>query len=151
MGLGSAGFTAALAIPRLEHNGQSPAGGPIAVTGASGGVGSIAVDMLAARGYRVVAVSGKAAAAGFLEELGAAQVLARQDLELGSRPLENARFAGAIDTLGGEVLAWLTRSVDFWGNIACIGMAGGAGLKTTLMPLILRRRELLRLHSPADR
>jgi len=136
---------------RLEHNGQSPAGGPIAVTGASGGVGSIAVDMLAARGYRVVAVSGKAAAAGFLEELGAAQVLARQDLELGSRPLENARFAGAIDTLGGEVLAWLTRSVDFWGNIACIGMAGSAELKTTVMPFILRGVNLLGINSSATR
>jgi len=151
MALGTAGFTAALAIHRLEHNGQSPAGGPIAVTGASGGVGSIAVDMLAARGYRVVAVSGKAAAAGFLEELGAAQVLARQDLELGSRPLENARFAGAIDTLGGEVLAWLTRSVDFWGNIASIGMAGSAELKTTVMPFILRGVNLLGINSSATR
>src|SRR6266480_3951497 len=151
MALGTAGFTAALAIHRLEHNGQSPAGGPIAVTGASGGVGSIAVDMLAARGYRVVAVSGKAAAAEYLKELGAAQVLARQDLELGSRPLENARFAGAIDTLGGEVLAWLTRSVDFWGNIASIGMAGSAELKTTVMPFILRGVNLLGINSSATR
>jgi len=149
MALGTAGFTAALAIQRLEHNGQSPQQGPIVVTGASGGVGSIAVDMLAARGYRVVAVSGKAAAAEYLKELGAAQVLARQDLELGSRPLENARFAGAIDTLGGEVLAWLTRSVDFWGNIASIGMAGSAELKTTVMPFILRGVNLLGINSSA--
>jgi acrylyl-CoA reductase (NADPH) len=151
MALGTAGFTAALAIHRLEHNGQSPTGGPIAVTGASGGVGSIAIDMLAARGYRVVAVSGKAGAAQYLKELGAAEVLTRQDLELGSRPLETARFAGAIDNLGGEVLAWLTRSVDFWGNIASIGMAGSAELKTTVMPFILRGVNLLGINSSATR
>ena len=151
MALGTAGFTAALAIHRLEQNGQSPTGGPIAVTGASGGVGSIAVDMLAARGYRVVAVSGKAGAAQYLKELGAAEVLNRQDLELGSRPLETARFAGAIDNLGGEVLAWLTRSVDFWGNIASIGMAGSAELKTTVMPFILRGVNLLGINSSATR
>jgi NADPH2:quinone reductase len=151
MALGTAGFTAALAIHRLEQNGQSPTGGPIAVTGASGGVGSIAIDMLAARGYRVVAVSGKAGAAQYLKELGAAEVLSRQDLELGSRPLETARFAGAIDNLGGEVLAWLTRSVDFWGNIASIGMAGSAELKTTVMPFILRGVNLLGINSSATR
>jgi NADPH2:quinone reductase len=151
MALGTAGFTAALAIHRMELNGQSPPQGPIAVTGASGGVGSIAVDMLAARGYRVVAVSGKAAAAGYLKELGAGEVLRRQDLELGSRPLENVRFAGAIDNLGGEVLAWLTRSVDFWGNIASIGMAGSAELKTTVMPFILRGVNLLGINSSATR
>src|SRR3989442_7077009 len=107
--------------------------------------------MLAGRGYRVVAVSGKAAAAGYLKELGAAEVLTRQDLELGSRPLENARFAGAIDNLGGELLAWLTRSVDFWGNIASIGMAGSAELKTTVMPFILRGVNLLGINSSATR
>jgi len=151
MALGTAGFTAALAIHRMEQNGQSPDRGAVAVTGASGGVGSIAVDMLAARGYRVVAVSGKAAAADYLKELGAAEVLTRQDLELGSRPLENVRFAGAIDNLGGEVLAWLTRSVDFWGNIASIGMAGSAELKTTVMPFILRGVSLLGINSSATR
>ena len=151
MALGTAGFTAALAIHRMEQNGQSPAGGPIAVTGASGGVGSIAVDMLAARGYRVVAVSGKAAAAHYLKELGAAEVLTRQDLNLGSRPLENARFAGAVDNVGGEVLAWLTRTVDFWGNIASIGMTGSAELKTTVMPFILRGVSLLGINSSATR
>ena len=151
MALGTAGFTAALAIHRMEQNGQSPGQGPIAVTGASGGVGSIAVDMLATRGYRVVAVSGKAAAADYLKELGAAEVLTRQDLNLGSRPLENARFAGAVDNVGGEVLAWLTRSVDFWGNIASIGMAGSAELKTTVMPFILRGVSLLGINSSATR
>jgi acrylyl-CoA reductase (NADPH) len=151
MALGTAGFTAALAIHRMEQNGQTPDGGPIAVTGASGGVGSIAVDMLAARGYKVVAVSGKAAAASYLKELGASEVLARDALNLGSRPLENARFAGAIDNVGGELLTWLTRSVDFWGNIASIGLTGGAELKTTVMPFILRGVALLGINSSATR
>ena len=151
MALGTAGFTAALAIHRMEQNGQTPAGGPIAVTGASGGVGSIAVDMLATRGYQVVAVSGKAAAADYLKALGASEVLARDAVNLGSRPLENARFAGAIDNVGGELLTWLTRSVDFWGNIASIGLTGGAELKTTVMPFILRGVALLGINSSATR
>jgi NADPH2:quinone reductase len=149
MALGTAGFTAALAIHRMEHNGQSPQGGPIVVTGASGGVGSIAVDMLATRGYRVIAVSGKSTAVSYLKELGAQEVLARQALELGSRPLETARFGGAIDNLGGEVLTWLTRSVDFWGNIASIGLAAGPELNTTVMPFILRGVSLLGINSSA--
>ena len=149
MALGTAGFTAALAIHRMEHNGQSPQGGPIVVTGASGGVGSVAVDMLATRGYRVIAVSGKSSAVSYLKELGAQEVLARQALELGSRPLETARFGGAIDNLGGEVLTWLTRSVDFWGNIASIGLAAGPELQTTVMPFILRGVSLLGINSSA--
>jgi NADPH2:quinone reductase len=149
MALGTAGFTAALAIHRMERNGQDPAGGPIAVTGASGGVGSIAIDMLGARGYRVVAISGKADAAAYLRELGASEVLARAGIEFGSRPLENPRFAGAIDNLGGETLGWLTRSVDFWGNIASIGLAAGPELKTTVMPFILRGVSLLGINSSA--
>ena len=149
MTLGTAGFTAALAIHRMEQNGQTPAGGPIAVTGASGGVGSIAVDMLAVRGYRVVAVSGKAEASGYLRELGASEVLDRKEINPGSRPLENVRFGGAIDNLGGESLAWLTRTVDFWGNIASIGLAAGFELKTTVMPFILRGISLLGINSSA--
>jgi NADPH2:quinone reductase len=151
MAIGTAGFTAALAIHRMEQNGQQPAGGPIVVTGASGGVGSIAIDMLGARGYRVVAVSGKEEAAPYLKELGASEILLRQDIDLGSRPLENARFAGAIDNLGGDSLAWLTRTVDFWGNIASIGLASGAELKTTVMPFILRGVALLGINSSATR
>jgi acrylyl-CoA reductase (NADPH) len=151
MAIGTAGFTAALAIHRMEQNGQQPSGGPIVVTGATGGVGSIAIDMLGARGYRVVAVSGKAEAAPYLKELGASEILLRQDIDLGSRPLENARFAGAIDNLGGETLAWLTRTVDFWGNIASIGLASGGELKTTVMPFILRGVALLGINSSATR
>jgi acrylyl-CoA reductase (NADPH) len=151
MSIGTAGFTAALAIHRMEHNGQSPAGGPIAVTGATGGVGSVAIDMLSARGYKVVALSGKPEAADYLRELGASEVLDRKTLDLGSRPLENARFGGAIDNLGGEVLTWLTRSVDFWGNIASIGLASSAELKTTVMPFILRGVTLIGINSSATR
>jgi NADPH2:quinone reductase len=151
MSLGTAGFTAALAIHRMEQNGQSPDSGPIAVTGATGGVGSIAVDMLATRGYKVIAVSGKPDAAEYLQALGATEVLDRKTLDLGSRPLENARFAGAIDNLGGEVLTWLTRTVDFWGNIASIGLAASPELKTTVMPFILRGVALLGINSSATR
>ena len=151
MAIGTAGFTAALAIHRMEQNGQQPAAGAIAVTGASGGVGSIAIDMLGARGYRVVAVSGKADATAYLKELGASEVLLRADLDYGSRPLESVRFAGAIDNLGGETLAWLTRSVDFWGTIASIGLASGAELRTTVMPFILRGVALLGINSSATR
>jgi len=151
MSLGTAGFTAALAIHRMEQNGQAPSGGPIAVTGATGGVGSVAVDMLATRGYQVIAVSGKAQAAEYLKALGASEVLDRRTLDLGSRPLEAARFAGAIDNLGGEVLTWLTRTVDFWGNIASIGLASSPELKTTVMPFILRGVALLGINSSATR
>jgi acrylyl-CoA reductase (NADPH) len=151
MSLGTAGFTAALAIHRMEQNGQVPDAGPIVVTGATGGVGSLAIDMLATRGYRVIAVSGKADAAEYLKALGAAEVLDRKSLDLGTRPLEAARFAGAIDNLGGEVLTWLTRTVDFWGNIASIGLASSPELKTTVMPFILRGVALLGINSSATR
>jgi acrylyl-CoA reductase (NADPH) len=151
MALGTAGFTAALAIHRMEQNGQGPAGGAIAVTGATGGVGSLAIDMLSVRGYRVVAVSGKADAVPYLKELGASEVLLRESIDLGSRPLENVRFGGAIDNLGGDTLAWLTRTVDFWGNIASIGLASSATLTTTVMPFILRGVSLLGINSSATR
>jgi acrylyl-CoA reductase (NADPH) len=149
MGLGTAGFTAALAIHRMERNGQSPARGPVVVTGATGGVGSIAIDMLAGRGYEVIAATGKHSAFDYLRALGAHTVLTREQLALGSRPLEAARFAGAIDNVGGETLAGLTRHVDFWGNIASVGLAGGAELRTTVMPFILRGVNLLGINSSA--
>jgi acrylyl-CoA reductase (NADPH) len=149
MALGTAGFTAALAIHRMERNGQAPARGPVVVTGATGGVGSVAIDMLAGRGYEVIAVTGKRESSAYLESLGASKVLLRQELALGSRPLEAARFAGAIDNVGGELLAGLTRHMDFWGNIACVGLAGGAELKTTVMPFILRGVSLLGINSSA--
>jgi len=147
MQLGTAGFTAALAIDRMEHNGQAPGNGPVVVTGATGGVGSIAVNMLAGRGYEVVAVSGKPDADDYLRELGAARIVRRQELNLGSKPMERAEWAGAIDNVGGEMLTWLTRTVDQWGNIASVGLAGGAELHTTVMPFILRGVNLLGINS----
>jgi len=149
MRIGTAGFTAALAIHCMEHNGQAPANGPVVVTGATGGVGSLAIDMLAGRGYEVVAVSGKADADDYLRALGASRILRRQDIDLGSRPMEAAQWAGAIDNVGGELLTWLTRTMDFWGNIASIGLAGGHELKTTVMPFILRGVSLLGINSVA--
>jgi NADPH2:quinone reductase len=120
------------------------------VTGATGGVGSIAIDMLAGRGYEVIAVSGKPQHADWLKSLGAAQVLLRGEIDHGKRPLEAARFGGAIDNVGGETLAWLTRTVDTWGNIASIGLAGGAELHTTVMPFILRGINLIGINSAAQ-
>src|SRR6185437_10243247 len=150
MALGTAGFTAALAIHRLEHNGQTPGKGPIVVTGATGGVGSLAIDMLSARGYEVIAVSGKARSTDYLRSIGASRVLARQEINFGSRPLESVQFAGAVDNVGGEMLTWLTRTVDFWGNIASIGLAGSAELKTTVMPFILRAVSLLGINTSSS-
>jgi NADPH2:quinone reductase len=147
MAIGTAGYTAALAVHRMEQNGQQPENGEIVVTGATGGVGSIAIDMLAARGYRVVAVTGKPSSTEYLQQLGASRVLLRDQIDTGSRPLEEARFAGAIDNVGGELLTWLTRTVKFFGNIASIGLAASPELKTTVMPFILRGVSLLGINS----
>jgi NADPH2:quinone reductase len=147
MAIGTAGFTAALAIDRLEQNGLQPDQGPVIVSGATGGVGSIAIDLLSGRGYEVVALTGKAGEQTYLRGLGARQVLLRDDLVTGARPLEQARWAGAVDTVGGELLAWLTRTVKPWGSIASIGMAGGRELNTTVMPFILRGVSLLGITS----
>lgn len=149
MQLGTAGFTAGLAIHRLEHNGLSPERGPVIVTGATGGVGSLALDMLAGSGYRVTALTGKVEAAGYLRKLGAAEVLVRGEFEMGTRPLEKATWAGAVDNLGGETLAWLTRTMDWWGSIASIGLAQGHELHTTVMPFILRGANILGVNSVA--
>jgi NADPH2:quinone reductase len=149
MAIGTAGFTAALAVHRMEHNGQKPAGGPVVVTGATGGVGSIAVNMLAGRGYEVVAVTGKADSAAYLKALGASSVLLRSEIDFGKRPLESIQWAGAIDNVGGEMLTWLTRTTGWWGNIASIGLAGSHELHTTVMPLILRGVNLLGINSMA--
>jgi NADPH2:quinone reductase len=147
MKIGTAGFTAALAVHRMEQNGQAPGNGPVVVTGATGGVGSLAINMLAGRGYEVVAVSGKPEADDYLREIGAARILRRQEINLGSKPMEKAQWAGAIDNVGGELLTWLTRTTDQWGNIASIGLAGGPKLETTVMPFILRGVNLLGINS----
>jgi acrylyl-CoA reductase (NADPH) len=147
MALGTAGFTAALALHRLEQLGQRPDLGPIVVTGASGGVGSIAVSLFAGRGYRVVAVSGRREHHPYLADLGAHQVTTAEELALGARPLESARFGGAVDNVGGELLAGLTRHVAPWGNIAVIGNASIPDLATTVFPFILRGVSLLGISS----
>lgn len=147
MAVGTAGFTAALGVDRMELNGQAPGKGPIIVTGATGGVGSIAIDMLAARGYEVVAFTGKTDQADYLKSLGAARLVSRQDQDFGSRPLEKALWAGAIDNVGGDTLSWLTRTMLPNGNIASIGLAGGIALASTVMPFILRGVNLLGINS----
>jgi len=147
MALGTAGFTAALAIDQMERNGQQPDAGPIIVTGATGGVGGIAIDLLSGRGYEVIALTGKTDAETWLRGLGAAAVLNRNTLAPAHRPLEKALWGGAIDNVGGDTLAWLTRTVKPWGNIASIGMAGGADLHTTVMPFILRGVSILGITS----
>jgi acrylyl-CoA reductase (NADPH) len=147
MQIGTAGYTAALAIHRMEQNDQSPDGGPIVVTGATGGVGSIAVDMLDGRGYEVVAVTGKAEQIDYLKRIGAREILIRDEIDLGKRPLEKAQWGGAIDNLGGDYLTWLTRTVKYGGNIASIGLAASHELNTTVMPFILRAVCLLGINS----
>ncbi len=147
MVLGTAGFTAALAIHRMQVNGQRPDMGPVLVTGATGGVGSIAVDILAHLGYEPAAVSGKPDLYDWLRELGANRVLARDELPGGRRPLEKAVWGGAVDNVGGEMLAQITRTIKPWGNIASIGLAGGTDLHTTVMPFILRGASLLGIDS----
>ena len=149
MMLGTAGFTAALAIHRLEHNGLHPKGGPVIVTGATGGVGSIAVNMLARRRYEVVAVTGKRDSQDYLKQLGASSILLRDEIDYGSRPLERIQWQGAVDNVGGEMLTWLTRTVGWWGSIASIGLAGSHELHTTVMPFILRGVNLLGINSMA--
>ena len=154
MALGTAGFTAALAIDRLEQNSLLPGQGPVIVTGASGGVGSIAIDLLNGRGYDVVALSRKPETSAYLQLLGAAEVLDAKAITASDKPLEAARWAGAIDNVGGEILGWLTRSVKPWGSIASIGLAGGTQLKTTVLPFILRGVSIVGITSancPMDR
>lgn len=147
MQIGTAGYTAALAIHRMEQNGQEPVQGPIVVTGATGGVGSTAIDMLSGRGYEAVAVTGKAEQAEYLKQIGAARVLLRDQIDLGKRPMEKAEWAGAIDNLGGEILTWLTRTTRYGANIASVGLAAGIALDTTVLPFILRAVCLLGINS----
>ena len=150
---GTAGFTAGLSVVRLERNGLHPRSGPVAVTGATGGVGSIAVSVLATLGYAVTAITGKDDQHGYLRGLGAADIVSRGTLEMGTRPLEKATWAGAVDAVGGDLLAWLTRTTSYWGSIASTGLTGGTSLTLTVMPFILRGVSLIGIDSvmcPAD-
>jgi len=150
MALGTAGFTAALAIHRLEQNELSPEKGSVIVTGATGGVGSLAVQMLSQLGYRVVALTGKESEHDHLKSLGANEILTRHEIDMNSgRVLEKAQWAGALDAVGGDTLAWLTRSMQQDGAIASFGNAGGVELNTTVFPFILRGVKLLGVDSAA--
>jgi len=147
MALGTAGYTAGLAVCLLEQNDLRPENGKVLVNGATGGVATLAIDMLSALGYTVTAATGKDAEHEFLRKLGAAEVLARAAIDLGSRPLEKVLWAAAFDSVGGEQLAWLTRTMQPGGLIASFGNAGGIELKTTVLPFILRGVRLIGVDS----
>ena len=148
MAFGTAGFTAGLAIVRMEANGLKPANGPVVVSGATGGVGSIAINALAGLGYQVTALTGKANEAEYLKRIGAADVKLRSELDLSKiKPLDRAIWAGAVDNLGGEVLAWIASTMKVGGAIASIGLAASHALNTTVMPFILRGVSLLGVDS----
>jgi len=148
MALGTAGFTAGLAVVRMEHDGLTPDKGPVVVSGATGGVGSIAIEILAKRGYHVVALTGKEAETDYLKGLGAKEVLLRQSLDLAKiKPLGKETWAGAVDNLGGDVLAWMASTMQVGGTLASIGLAASFSLNTTVMPFILRGVSLLGIDS----
>jgi putative YhdH/YhfP family quinone oxidoreductase len=148
MALGTAGYTAGLAVVRMEHEGLKPGSGPVIVTGATGGVGSIAIDILSGAGYHVVALTGKEAETDYLKGLGAREVMLRSQLDLSKiKPLDKATWAGAVDNLGGEVLSWLASTMNVSGTLASIGLAASHTFNTTVMPFILRGVSLLGVDS----
>lgn len=148
MALGTAGFTAALAVVRMEHNGLKPENGPVIVSGATGGVGSIAIEILAGLGYHVVALTGKEAETDYLKSLGAKEVMLRQALDLAKiKPLGKETWAGAVDNLGGDVLSWMASTMQVGGALASIGLAASMSFNTTVAPFILRGVSLLGVDS----
>jgi len=147
MTYGTAGFTAALAVLRMQHDGLSPDKGPVLVNGATGGVGMVSIEILAKLGYEVVAVTGKEKDVDLLKSIGAASVLVRGQFEMTEKPLGPETYAGAVDNLGGEQLSWLTRMMKVGGTIASVGLAQGWEVKTTVMPFILRGVSLLGIDS----
>jgi putative YhdH/YhfP family quinone oxidoreductase len=148
MALGTAGFTAGLAVARMEHEGLKPGAGPVAVTGATGGVGSIAIDILAGLGHHVVAITGKEHESDYLKGIGAKEVLLRSSLDLAKiKPLDKTTWAGAVDNLGGEMLAWLASTMQIGAPLASVGLAASMNLNTTVAPFILRGVSLLGVDS----
>ncbi|MFT9089324.1 MAG: MDR family oxidoreductase, partial [Acetobacter okinawensis] len=147
MALGTAGFTAMLSVQALVREGVEPVHGPVLVTGATGGVGSVAVMLLAQMGYEVVAVTGRLEEQAYLHQLGATEVLARSHFEMPSRPLEKARWAGAVDVVGGQVLASVCASMKPQGVVAACGLAGGMDFPATVAPFILRGVTLVGIDS----
>ena len=144
-----AGYTAGLAVEFLEVNGMAPANGKVLVNGATGGVASLAIDMLAGKGYAVTALTGKMNESVFLQKLGARDVLDRNTIDYAGRPLEKPLWAAAFDSVGGDQLSWLTRSMQQTGLIASFGNAGGIDLKTNVLPFILRGLRLIGVDSAA--
>lgn len=148
MAIGTAGFTAALAVVRMERNGLMPANGPVMITGATGGVGSLAIDIMSRLGYDVTALTRKEGESGYLRSIGARQVMLHETLPTANlRPLAEARWAGAVDNLGGDVLAWLCSTMRVAGTVASVGLAASAELHMTVMPFILRGVSLLGIDS----
>ena len=148
MVFGTAGFTAGLAVVRMEANGLKPGNGPVLVNGATGGVGSIAIEILARLGYQVTALTGKAEQSDYLKKIGAAEVMLRSALDLAKiKPLDRATLAGAVDNLGGDVLSWLASTMQIGGTLASVGLAASTDFKTTVMPFILRGVSLLGVDS----
>jgi len=148
MAFGTAGYTAGIALVRMEHNGLKPANGPVLVNGATGGVGSMAIAMLAKRGYEVVALTAKQSEADWLKRLGAKEIMQRSSVNLEKiRPLDKATWAGAVDNLGGDMLAWIASTMQENGVIASVGLAASFNLNTTVMPFILRGVSLLGINS----
>jgi acrylyl-CoA reductase (NADPH) len=148
MAYGTAGYTAGIAIVRMEHEGLKPANGPVVVNGATGGVGSIALSALARLGYHVVALTGKESESDWLKKLGAKEILLRQSLNLEKiKPLDKSTWAGAVDNLGGEVLSWICSTMKDNGVIASVGLAASPNLNATVMPFILRGARLLGINS----
>lgn len=150
MALGTAGFTAAMCVFAMEHNGTSPEKGPVLVTGATGGVGSVAVALLAQKGYQVAASTGKADQHEFLQQLGATQILSREEVTLTDakpRPMLRSTWAGAVDTVGGATTGYLIRTTMYGGNIALCGLVGGHDFAGTVIPFLLRGTNLLGIDS----
>lgn len=145
--IGTAGFTAALALLRMQDNRQVPALGPIAVTGASGGVGQLAIDIFSRAGYEVHAISGKTDHFDFLRHLGATECIDRRALAFSGKPMDSVRFGGALDNVGGAMLAGLLPLVALYGNVAICGNAGGIAFDSTVMPFIIRGASLLGIAS----
>jgi putative YhdH/YhfP family quinone oxidoreductase len=148
MAYGTAGFTAGIAVVRMEQNGLKPANGPVIVDGATGGVGSIAISSLSKLGYHVVALTGKESESDWLKRLGAKEILLRKNLNLEKiKPLDKATWAGAVDNLGGEALAWICSTMKVNGVVASVGLAASPSLNTTVLPFILRGASLLGINS----
>ncbi len=148
MAVGTAGFTAMLAVMALEDHGLKTGSGPVLVTGAAGGVGSVATAILAAKGYEVAAVTGRPEAAEYLQSLGASQIVAREELnETTKRPLEAETWAGCIDAVGGDMLARVLGQMKYGASVSAVGLAGGMALPATVIPFLLRGVNLLGIDS----